>query len=91
MKLKLEVNIELVESFKDNKDKIATIFYPNEINLIQIKKGLNTIEFSEAIYHEIGHLFDWYLSSGNQSNDVNIREHNAEKIGESLRFRNKII
>jgi len=87
MKFILSVTIEIVDSFENN-STMARIFYPNEGNKIMIKKGLNTIEFSEAIHHEIGHLFDWYLSKGKQSLEVGIREKNADIIGNALRYKN---
>lgn len=48
---------------------------------------LNVIDLSDAIYHEIGHLIDWYISNRNQSKNVEIREQNANIIGECLMFR----
>jgi len=86
MKLSLEIDIEIKESLH-NKDVLATVYYPNECNKIVITKGLNTIELSESIFHEIGHLIDWYLSDGKQSSDECIREDIANLIGESLRYR----
>jgi hypothetical protein len=83
MKLKLEVDIEIVEEFED-KDIIGRVYYPDEGNKIQIKKGLNTIESSEVIRHELGHLLDWYVSNGQQSENVDIREQNADIIGDSF-------
>lgn len=87
MKLNIKTDVEIVDKFEDNLETIARIHYPNEGNKIQIAKGLNTIELSEAIFHEIGHLIDWYISNGNQSENVNCRELNAQIIGESLRHR----
>jgi len=84
-KLKLELDIEIVEF--DTKDTIGRIYYPNEGNKIQISKGLNTLELSDTIFHEVGHLIDWYLSNAKQSTNVEIREQNADKIGEGLRFK----
>jgi len=83
--LKLEIKVK-IEDF-DTEDKIASVNYPNEGNFITIRKGLNAVELSNAIYHEVGHLMDWYLSNENQSSNVDIRENNAEIIGESIRFR----
>jgi hypothetical protein len=83
----LNLNIEIVEEFEDNKDTIGRIYYPDEGNKIQIKKGLNTVLLSETIFHEIGHLIDWYISNQNQSDNVDVREENADKIGESLRWK----
>ena len=86
-KIILEFDIETVDVL-ENRDAVATVTYPNEANpRISIKKGLNTLEFSEAIHHEIGHLFDWYLSQGKQSEQVYIREENAVVIGENMRMR----
>lgn len=82
----INVRIRIVDNL-DNQDCVARVYYPNEGNIILIKKGLNAVEFSKAIHHEIGHIFDWYLSNGNQSNDTILRESNAELIGESLRFK----
>ena len=86
MKLNISMEVEIVEHLK-HKDTIATIYYPNEGNKIKIKNGLNTIQISEAIFHEIGHLIDWYLSEGKQSKKKNIRENIADYIGETLRFK----
>ena len=85
MILKLEIDIKINDF--DTEDKVASINYPNEGNFITISKGLNVIELSDAIYHEIGHLIDWYISNENQSKNVEIREENANIIGECLRFR----
>lgn len=85
MILNLQVKIKIEDL--DTENAIARIHYPNEGNFITITKGLNVIELSDAIYHEIGHLIDWYVSNENQSKDVEIREDNANLIGECLRFR----
>jgi len=87
MKLNIELDIKIVDKFKDNKDTIARVFYPNEGNVIKVIKGLNIITLSEAIFHEIGHIVDWYISNGNQSSEVGVREENADVIGESLRVK----
>lgn len=84
MILNLQIQVKINEL---TEDKIASINYPNEGNFITITKGLNVIELSDAIYHEIGHLIDWYISNENQSKNVEIREYNANLIGECLRFR----
>lgn len=84
--LTIKIKIKQVDKF-DDLDKIACIYYPNEGNIIKIIKGLNVIELSDSIHHEIGHLMDWYISEGNQSNDVNIREKNANIIGDSIRYK----
>ena len=84
--LSIDIDIEVVESFEDD-DILARIYYPDEGNKIQIRKGLNTLELSDAIFHEVGHLIDWYISDGNQSNNVDNREDNANLIGDCLRFR----
>lgn len=86
MQVTIQVNIDVVEHIEDN-NAIARIFYPSEGNKIIITKGLNVVELSDAIHHEIGHLIDWYLSEGYQSEDVNIREENANLIGDCIRFR----
>lgn len=83
MKFNISIDVNIDDTLPS--DCIAKIYYPNEGNKILIQKDLNAISFSEAIYHEIGHLFDWYLS--NQSENTEVRELNAIKIGESLRFR----
>ena len=88
MKLNIDIGIEIVENL-NGKDIVATIFYPNEGNVIKIKKGLNTVELSESIFHEIGHLIDWYISAGSQSDKKDIREEVANNIGETLRFKKK--
>ena len=85
MKLNIEVDIELADALDNN--AIARIYYPNDKNKIIITKGLNTISVSQAIFHEIGHLIDWYLSNSTQSKTTVIREENANIIGESLRWR----
>ena len=79
-KLNINIEIDIVERF-ENENTIARIFYPNEGNRILIMKGLNKLTFEETIRHEIGHLFDWYLSEGNQSKSIDIREINADIIG----------
>ena len=84
MILNLQIQVKINEL---TEDKIASINYPNEGNFITITKGLNVIELSDAIYHEIGHLIDWYISNENQSKNVEIREDNANLIGGCLRFR----
>jgi len=86
VKLNIEIDIIKVEKF-NNKDTLAKVYYPNEGNHIKIVKGLNVIELSESIFHEIGHIIDWYLSSENQSKNKVIREKIADDIGESLRWR----
>lgn len=86
----ITINVEISDSFETD-DTIGRIYYPNEGNKIQIIKGLNSIEFSDTVHHEIGHLFDWYLSNGIQSKDVNIRETNANIIGEGLRFKKSLL
>ena len=86
-RLNISIEIELVEEFPDDNSVVARVYYPNEGNKIQVKKGLNAVQFSEAIHHELGHLFDWYLSDGKQSKHKSIREDNAVLIGESLRFK----
>jgi hypothetical protein len=81
--IKINMLIEIVEEF-ENKDISARIYYPNEGNKIQIKKGLNIIELNESIFHEFGHLIDWYISNEKQSKDKNTREKIADNIGEKL-------
>lgn len=85
-RLTIDIDIEVVEEF-GNKTTVARVYYPNEGNKIKVVKGLNAVEFSTAIHHEIGHLFDWYLSGGKQSKDVEIREENADVIGDGLRWK----
>ena len=87
MKLKLEIDVEIKEDLEE--DIIATVYYPDEGNKIQLAKGLNTVEVSEAIFHEIGHIIDWYLSSGKQSETKYIREKNADVIGQGVRHGNE--
>lgn len=82
--MKITFDIVIVDEC-ENKDAIASVHYPHEGSKITIVKGLSAIEFSDAIHHEIGHIFDWYF--GKQSNDVNIREKNANIIGNAIRFR----
>lgn len=82
-KLTIKCKVEIVHDLSN--DAIARVYYPDEGNKISIKKGLNVLEFSEAIFHEIGHLVDWYI--GKQSNLREVREKNADIIGDSLRLR----
>jgi hypothetical protein len=49
-----------------------------------IVKGLNKLEFCSLIFHEVGHLFDWYLSNGKQSKNKKVREKIARAIELSL-------
>jgi len=84
MKLYLEIDISTVDNI-ENGTVMARVFYPDEGNRIIISKGLNAVECSTAIHHEIGHLLDWYL--GHKNDSVEIREHNAETIGEALRWK----
>lgn len=76
--------MEIVESILDNIDAIGRCYYPKEGNKIQIIKGLSKAYIKESLCHEIAHLIDWYISSGNQSDDVYIREKNAESIGNKM-------
>jgi len=85
MKFTIEIDVEIVDKF-EHSDTVACIYYPNEGNVIKLVKGENTVEVSTSIHHEIGHLLDYYLSNEKQSKNVEIRELNAENIGESLRF-----
>lgn len=85
MKLNIEIEIEIVEEIDNN--TIARVYYPNEGNKIEITKGLNVIHLSDALFHEIGHLIDWYISNEKQCDDIEIRELNADTIGDSLRFK----
>jgi len=84
--MKITFEIEIVGKLEHNPDAIATVYYPhdNPSNKIRIIKGLNAVELSMAIHHEIGHVIDYYLGMSEQ---VEIREQNAEIIGECLRFR----
>lgn len=85
-KLNLEIEIEIVEAL-ESPTAIARIYYPDEGNSIKIVKGLNAVEFSHAIHHEIGHLFDWYLNGDKPLGKRSIREKNANIIGDSLRYK----
>lgn len=82
--MRITFDIEISNSLPS--DVLARVHYPHDVppNKIIINKGLNAIELSEAIHHEIGHIFDWYLG---QSGSAEIREQNAEIIGEAIRFR----
>lgn len=84
MKLNLELDIKIVESFEDP-DTIARCYYPNEGNRIEILKGLNRITVDFAIRHEIGHMIDWYISEGKQSTISDVRETIADNIAESIK------
>jgi hypothetical protein len=66
MNLSITIDLEIVDFF-ENKDIVSRIYYPDEGNKIQIIKGRNKLEFSKDILHEVGHLFDWYVSQQNQS------------------------
>lgn len=83
MKFKIEVDIDIVEEFQDSESTIARIYYPDEGNKIEIRKGLNTLTVFQSIHHEIGHLLDWYLG---QSTNADIRESNAIVIGDALKY-----
>lgn len=78
-KITIEVEVEIIDEFEDE-DILGRIFYPNEGNKIILKKGANQLAFHRNFLHEIGHLFDWYLSEGKQSKDVNIREKIADEV-----------
>lgn len=91
MKLNLSLDVEIVDNFETN-DTIARCFYPDDNeDKIQIIKGLNVIELSIAIHHEIGHIIDWYISNGYQSKNINIRENNANIIGDCIRYKQSIL
>lgn len=81
---KITIEFEVSSTERLSNDAVARVFYPDEGAKIVITKGLNAIELSQAIHHEIGHVFDWYLG---QSEDVDIREQNADVIGDALRYR----
>jgi len=82
MKINIEVDLTVMEL---PKDKLAGVYYPNEGNTIIFSKGLNSLEFKEAFLHEIGHLFDWYLSCGEQSLLVETREEIANNFVNNLK------
>jgi len=82
-RLNISLDVHIVEKLR-NKNLMATIHYPDEGGRIEIIKGLNKTEITEAITHEIGHLIDWYLSNEQQSHLKWVREDNAEIIGDSL-------
>lgn len=84
--INLSIKVQIVETFEDNPDTIARIHYPDEGNTISIIKGLNRVDLDGAIYHEVGHLIDWYLSENNQKIPVEIREKNADIIGVLLQL-----
>lgn len=83
LEFQIPVRLHLVDSFPEDPDVIARVFYPGEGNKIQILKGLNRLEFEGALLHELGHLFDWYL--GKQSSKEEVRELSAESIAGSLK------
>ena len=86
--IRVQPDVNVITSNRlENIDAIAHVDYPSEGNIITIKKGLNVIELSKAIHHEIGHLIDWYISDGYQSEKSETRETNATIIGECIRFR----
>jgi len=84
VEIHIPVRMRIVEKITD--DVVARIHYPNEGNEILVTKGLNAIEFGEAIHHEIGHLYDWYLSGKQQAGTVEQREKNTCKIADAIRF-----
>lgn len=88
MKIHIDIDLNIIESFEKNRDNIGNVEYPNEGNTITLIKGLNRISFKQSLLHEIGHLFDWYISQGIQSENVEIRERNAEAI-EYLAYRRR--
>lgn len=45
---------------------------------------MSKVEDTEDLCHEIGHVIDWYLSSGKQPTELDIRERNADTIGNYL-------
>ena len=82
--MKLVIDIETVTSFPDNDETIARVFYPDEGSRIYITKGLSKTYVEDSIFHEIGHVIDWYLSEGKQAEDTGIREKLADEIGDGL-------
>ena len=90
MKKTISITFEIEDSNNLKQDLYATIYYPDEGNKIILRKGMNVIELSETIHHEIGHLIDWYLSKGNSRDHVDVREDNAVTIGEGIRFKGEL-
>ena len=82
--MKLEINIEIVDSFPDNDYGIARVFYHNEGNTIFVKKGLSKAFLEKTLFHEVSHVVDWYMSEGSQSKDVDRRESIAISVGNRL-------
>lgn len=81
--LNIKFNVQLTDKFNDP-DTIARVYYPDEGSRIVVKKGLSRLEFEESLFHEFGHIIDWYISDTNQSDNTIIREVIADGIEESL-------
>lgn len=82
----IQFKLEIVDNIDNDKDIVARVLYPHEGNKILITKGLNRLEVEEVVHHELGHLIDWYLSSGKQEKDKAIREENADEIARILKL-----
>lgn len=79
--MKITIDIEITDNIDNDPDIIGRIYYPDEGNKIVIVKGLKRAIVSDTICHEIGHLIDWYMTDGKQSDSVEIREKIADDIG----------
>lgn len=79
----LEMAVETVDAFESDSTE-ARVYYPDEGSKIQIRRGLSYAEVRWALLHEIGHVIDWYMSNGQQSEDVSEREEAADAIGAVL-------
>ena len=86
-KIRLDMTVAVVEQIGGDREIAARVYYPDEGSRIIVKKGLNTIELSEALFHELGHVIDWIISGDCMAAPVETREKNATTIGEALRWR----
>lgn len=84
MNLNLNISIETADKIENDELIAGRIYYPNEGNKIILSKGLSRAFINEVICHEIGHLIDWYMSQDNQTDSVEIRELNADFVGDLL-------
>lgn len=79
-----KIELKLSDKIKEDDDIIASAFYPNEGNRIEVRKGLSKAYFEKALIHELSHFVDWYISKGIQSNNLEIREQCAESIEKEI-------
>lgn len=82
--MKITLDIELTDCIDNNPDIVGRCYYPHEGNKILIIKGLSKALLKDTICHEIGHVIDWYMSNGKQSENIDTREKIADEIEETL-------